>query len=191
MPALGLGCPLGKDPCGSLLLSKPRNCSELEAELCGRPQLSLYNTGTCLLLRVSRIAFLNHTQDQLRARLFSPIPGSWNAQIPPVHCGGFKSLMQVYRWRSCSKNSPLCHSLIHWRLYHPDFQFSAFHSRSQRMIVSLPLEIQHHLSTINIWFLLCIQTQRYTHPCTTISKHLLTSPDKNITSGISNDVMSK
>lgn len=33
IPALGLGCPLGKDPDGSLLLSGPRSCSELEAEL--------------------------------------------------------------------------------------------------------------------------------------------------------------
>jgi len=76
IPVLGLGCPLRKDPCGSPLLSRPRRYSELEAELCRRPQLSPYHTEMCLLLRVSGIAFLNHTQDQLRARLFSFIPGS-------------------------------------------------------------------------------------------------------------------
>lgn len=104
---------------------------------------------------------------------------------------GFKSFTQDYRWGSCCKNLPPCHSLIHWRRYHPDFQFSASGSRSHLMIVSLSLDIHHHLSTINIWFLLCIQTQTCTHPCTMISEHLLTFPDKNITSGNSKDVMSK
>lgn len=161
MPALGLGCPLGKDPCGSSLLSRPRSCSE--AQLCRRPQLSLCDTGMCLLLRVSRIAFLNRAQDQLRDRLFSSIPGSRSVQIPPVHCGGLKSFMQDYRWGNCGKNLPPCHSLIHWGLYRPDFQFSALGSRSHLMIVSRPLEIQHHLSTINHHLIPTVHTNTNIH----------------------------
>lgn len=99
---------------------------------------------------------------------------------------GFKSFIQ-----NCSKNLPPCHSLIPSRLYHPDLQSSALGCGSHLMNVLLSLEIQHHLSNMNIWLLLHTQTQTYTPPCIMISRHLLTSPDKDTTLDSSKDLMPK
>lgn len=105
--------------------------------------------------------------------------------------GALKSFIQNCRWGSCSKNLPPCHSLIPLRLYHPNLQSSALGCGSHLMSVFLPLEIQHHLSIMNIWFLLHIQTEIYTPLCIMIGEHLLTSPDKDTTLDNSKDVMPK
>lgn len=55
----------------------------------------------------------------------------------------------------------------------------------------LPLQIQHHLSIMSIWFLLHIQAQTHTPLCIMISKHLLTYPDKDTALDTTLDVMSK
>lgn len=114
------------------LFPNPSSCSELAAELCERPQLSLYDRD--VLLRVSRAAVWNQTQ--LRASRFSSIPGSPSAWTPSVDSGALKSFIQNCRRQSCSQNLPACHSLIPSRFYHPNLQSSALGCGSHLMNVS-------------------------------------------------------
>lgn len=71
----------------------------------------------------------------------------WQSQCMDTASGlwGLKLFIQ-----NCSKNLPPCHSLIPSRLYHPDLQSFALGCGSHLMNVFLPLEIQHHLSNMNI-----------------------------------------
>lgn len=149
---------------------------------CGRAQLCLCDTGMCL--QVSRTARLNSDSEPGS----HPSPAA-SVQIPPVHYKGFKWFMQDYSRGSCSRNLPWCHTLICWGLHHPDFQFSALGRWSHLPMVSLLLETPYNTSANNIQFLMCMQTQTYTHPCSTTSKRWLRSPDMNATSENSKDVM--